>query len=107
MIPADEALERLKEGNHRFVSNQRDAGEFLSQARRFELAQSQEPFAIILGCSDSRGQAVRLNVSASADHLRHGSPVLEQLIKDAGLLVVGAEYSLETGRVEFFDVPVR
>src|SRR5213083_555392 len=54
MIPADEALERLKEGNHRFVSNQRDAGEFLSQARRFELAQSQEPFAIILGCSDSR-----------------------------------------------------
>ena len=53
------------------------------------------------------GEAVRLNVSSSADHLRHGSPVLEQLIKDAGLLVVGAEYSLETGRVEFFDVPVR
>jgi carbonic anhydrase len=207
MIPASEALSRLREGNLRFVSNTRDAGEFLSQARRFELAQSQAPFAIVLGCSDSRvpaeivfdqglgdlfvirvagnivapsqvgsvefaaerfgtrlvvvlghsgcgailatleelqrsvehqsrnlraivdrvrpsvegllktdlrhdldglvAQAVRLNVSASADHLRHGSPVLEQLIKDAGLLVVGAEYSLETGLVEFFDVPVR
>ena len=40
---------------------------------------------------------------ASADHLRHGSSVLEQLIKDDGLLVVGAEYSLETGVVDFFD----
>ena len=207
MIPAAEALQRLREGNARFVSNTRDADEFLSKARRFELAQGQEPFAIVLGCSDSRvpaeivfdqglgdlfvirvagnivapsqvgsvefaaerygtrlvvvlghsgcgailatleelqrsvehqsrnlraivdrvrpsvegllktdlrhdldalvRQAVRLNVSASADHLRHGSPVLEQLIKDAGLLVVGAEYSLETGHVEFFDVPVR
>jgi carbonic anhydrase len=207
MIPAAEALQRLREGNLRFASNQRDADEFLSQARRFELAQSQEPFAIILGCSDSRvpaeivfdqglgdlfvirvagnivapsqvgsvefaaerygtrlvvvlghsgcgailatleelqrsvehqsrnlraivdrvrpsvegllktdlrhdldalvREAVRINVSASADHLRHGSPVLEQLINDSGLLVVGAEYSLETGRVEFFDVPVR
>ena len=207
MIPASEALQRLKDGNLRFVSNTRDADEFLTKARRFELAQGQEPFAIVLGCSDSRvpaeivfdqglgdlfvirvagnivapsqvgsvefaaerfgtrlvvvlghsgcgailatleelqrsvehqsrnlraivdrvrpsveglmktelrhdlpalvREAVRLNVSASADHLRHGSPVLEQLIKDAGLLVVGAEYSLETGRVEFFDVPVR
>ena len=207
MIPAREALQRLRVGNLRFVSNNRDTDEFLSQARRSELAQGQEPFAIVLGCSDSRvpaeivfdqglgdlfvirvagnivapsqvgsvefaaerygtrlvvvlghsgcgailatleelersvehqsrnlraivdrvrpsvegllktdlrhdlpalvGQAVRLNVSASADHLRHGSPVLEQLIKDAGLMVVGAEYSLETGVVEFFDVPVR
>ena len=47
--------------------------------------------------------AVRANVGASADHLRHGSEVLEQLVQDAGLLVVGAEYSLETGAVEFFD----
>jgi carbonic anhydrase len=208
MIPAYEALERLCEGNRRFVSNQRDPDTFVSPAQRVELAQSQEPFAIILGCSDSRvpaeivfdqglgdlfvirvagnivapsqvgsvefaaeryhtrlvvvlghsqcgailatleelqrptdhqspnlraivdrvrpsvqgllktslrddrdalvGQAVRANVSASADHLRHGSQVLEQLIKDAGLLVVGAEYSLETGVVEFFDgLPVR
>jgi carbonic anhydrase len=48
-------------------------------------------------------QAVRVNIRASADHLRHGSEVLEQLIREEGLLVVGAEYSLETGQVEFFD----
>ena len=48
-------------------------------------------------------QAVRANIRASADHLRHGSAVLEQLILRSGLVVVGAEYSLETGVVEFFD----
>jgi carbonic anhydrase len=48
-------------------------------------------------------QAVRLNIRASADHLRHGSAVLEQLVREEGLLVVGAEYSLETGEVDFFD----
>jgi carbonic anhydrase len=48
-------------------------------------------------------QAVRANIRMSANHLRHGSEVLEQLIQNDGLLVVGAEYSLETGVVEFFD----
>jgi carbonic anhydrase len=48
-------------------------------------------------------QAVRANVRASADHLRHGSQVIESLIESEGLLVVGAEYSLETGVVDFFD----
>ena len=48
-------------------------------------------------------EAVRANIRASASHLRHGSPILEQLVRDDGLLVVGAEYSLETGVVEFFD----
>jgi carbonic anhydrase len=53
-------------------------------------------------------QAVRANIRASANHLRHGSHILEQLIQDDGLLVVGAEYSLETGEVDFFDgVPAR
>jgi carbonic anhydrase len=47
--------------------------------------------------------AVRANVHASVDHLRHGSAILEQLIAAEGLRVVGAEYSLETGVVEFFD----
>jgi carbonic anhydrase len=47
-------------------------------------------------------EAVRANVRASADHLRHGSRVLEELIAKDGLRVVGAEYSLETGVVEFF-----
>jgi carbonic anhydrase len=48
-------------------------------------------------------EATRANVRVAADHLRHGSQLLEQLILDDGLLVVGAEYSLETGQVDFFD----
>jgi carbonic anhydrase len=203
MIPAREALERLREGNRRFASDARNGDTFSNQARRAQLTAGQEPFAIILGCSDSRvpaeivfdqglgdlfvirvagnvvassqvdsvefaaarfgtrlvvvlghsqcgailatleelqqptasqsrslrsivdrvrpsvapllatelrhdpaalvRQAVRANVIGSADHLRHGSEVLERLIKEDGLLVVGAEYSLETGVVEFFE----
>ena len=203
MIPAREALDRLREGNRRFESGARSSDMLTSQARRSELAAGQEPFAIILGCSDSRvpaeivfdqglgdlfvirvagnivapsqvgsvefaaerygtrlvvvlghsqcgailatleeltrpgekqsrnlrsivdrvrpsveallatelrrdteslvREAVRANVRASVDHLRHGSEVLEQLIQKEGLLVVGGEYSLETGVVEFFD----
>ena len=48
-------------------------------------------------------EAVRANVRSSADHLRHGSEILERLIRDGRLQVVGAEYSLETGTVDFFD----
>lgn len=48
--------------------------------------------------------AVRANVQASVNQLRHGSAVLEQLIEKGELKVVGAEYSLETGKVEFFDI---
>lgn len=203
MIPAREALDRLREGNLRFVANVRGADAFVSHTRRAELAAGQRPFAILLGCSDSRvpgeiifdqglgdlfvirvagnivapsqvgsvefaaaaydtrlvvvlghsqcgailatldelrqptenqsrnlrsivdrirpsvegllatdlsqdpaalvEQAVRANIRASVNHLRHGSALLEQLIQDDGLLVVGAEYSLETGVVEFFD----
>jgi carbonic anhydrase len=203
MISAWDALERLREGNRRFVSGDRSSEGLTSQARRSEVAIGQEPFAIVLGCSDSRvpaeivfdqgvgdlfvirvagnivassqvgsvefaadrfgtplvvvlghsqcgavlatleqltrphedqsrnlrsivdrvrpsvepllatelrrdpaalvRQAVRANVRASANHLRHGSELLEQLIQKNGLLVVGAEYALETGVVEFFD----
>jgi len=203
MIPAREALERLREGNRRFVSDDRIRDTLTSHARRNALAAGQAPFAIILGCSDSRvpaeivfdqglgdlfvirvagnivapsqvgsvefaaerfgtrlvvvlghsqcgvilatleelrrpatdqsrnlrsivdrirpsvegllatelgnhpdalvSQAVRANIRASTDHLRHGSEVLEQLIQTAGLVVVGAEYSLESGVVDFFD----
>ena len=203
MIPAKEALERLREGNRRFVSEVRNTDSQSNRTRRRELEDGQEPFAIILGCSDSRvpaeivfdqglgdlfvirvagnivapsqigsvefaaerfhtrlvvvlghsqcgaieatleqlqrptenqsrnlhsivdrvrpaveglletglrndpeallHQAVRSNVRASANQLRHGSEILEQLIHGNGLRVVGAEYSLETGIVEFFD----
>jgi len=48
-------------------------------------------------------RAVRANVRASVNQLRHGSDVLELLIRRDGLRVVGAEYSLETGVVDFFD----
>ena len=203
MIPAPEALQRLREGNLRFTSNARNSDPSLTQTQRAEMMKTQEPIAIILGCSDSRvpaeivfdqglgdlfvirvagnivapsqvgsvefaaerygtrlvvvlghtqcgailatleelqrptanqsrnlrtivdrvrpsveglletelrhdvdtlvKHAVRGNIRASVNHLRHGSEVLEQLIQDNGLRVVGAEYCLETGSVEFFD----
>jgi carbonic anhydrase len=203
MVPARQALERLREGNLRFAANVRGSDAFVSHTRRVELAAGQQPFAIILGCSDSRvpaeivfdqglgdlfvirvagnivapsqvgsvefaaarystrlvvvlghsqcgailatleelrtptenqshnlraivdrvrpsvegllttelrhdsdalvREAGRANIRASVDHLRHGSQVLEELIHDEGLVVVGAEYSLETGVVEFLD----
>jgi carbonic anhydrase len=49
--------------------------------------------------------AVRANIRASVQHLRHGSDIIENLIQNGGLMIVGAEYSLETGEVDFFDVP--
>ena len=52
---------------------------------------------------DRRRAAVRANIRASVKHLRHGSDIIEHLIQKAGLLVVGAEYSLQTGVVDFFD----
>jgi carbonic anhydrase len=48
-------------------------------------------------------RAVRANVRTSTRMLRHGSLVLERLIRHEGLAIVGAEYSLETGEVDFFD----
>ena len=52
---------------------------------------------------DLLGQAVRENVRYSANALRHGSDIIEELIDNGKLLIVGAEYSLDTGVVEFFD----
>ncbi len=203
MIDAITALQQLREGNHRFVNNLSSAEPLTTHTRRAELATYQEPFAIILGCSDSRvpaelvfdqglgdlfvirvagnivapsqigsvefavsrfgtrlvvvlghsqcgaivatldelthgtnessknirsivdrvkpsvegllhtelkhdhnalvHEAVRANVRASANHLRHGSEIIEKLVENDGLLVIGAEYSLETGEVLFFD----
>jgi len=50
--------------------------------------------------------AIRANIGVSTNTLRHGSLILEQLVQGDGLLIVGAEYSLETGEVDFFNVPV-
>ena len=49
--------------------------------------------------------ATRANIRASANHLRHRSPLLASRIAEGRLVVVGAEYALETGQVDFFDVP--
>ncbi len=48
-------------------------------------------------------QAVRANIRASVNQLRRGSEVIENLIQSNGLMIVGAEYSLDTGLVDFFD----
>jgi carbonic anhydrase len=201
MIPASEALARLREGNRRFVTDRSTAASTMSHAHRASLVAGQEPFAIVLGCSDSRvpaelvfdqgfgdlfvirvagnvvapsqvgsvefaaarfgtrlvvvvghsqcgavaatleellgrpaagsrnlrsivnrvrpavepllagrgagdfaalmSEAVRANVRASVRQLRQGSELLERLIRDEGLEVAGAEYSLETGVVSF------
>jgi len=201
LSPGKSALQRLREGNRRFVSELQGSAAATGETRRRELVGGQEPFAIILGCSDSRvpaeivfdqglgdlfvirvagnivapsqigsvefaaerfgtrlvvvlghsncgailatleelerpserrspnlrsivdrvrpaveglveaglakdrdalvHHAVRANIRASVDHLRHGSEILERLIQEDGLVVVGAEYSLETGVVDF------
>jgi carbonic anhydrase len=200
-LSPEQALQRLREGNRRFL-----AGDPIHGARSFnaELAyEAQRPFAIVLGCSDSRTpveilfdegfgdlfvvriagnivapsvvgsiefaasqfgtqlvvvlghtrcgaiaaavktlqtgngpesknirsiterisphievvvntasrlpdpellrESMRVNVRASADHLRHGSRMLEDLVLAGRLAVVGAEYELETGEVHFFE----
>jgi len=203
MIPAEEALQRLIQGNKRFVAGVSNVDALTVPAKRDQLIERQQPFAIILGCSDSRvpaemvfdqglgdlfvvrvagnvvapsqldsiqfsaeqhgaklvvvlghsncaaiqasiaqlgkseedrsdnihsilsrivpsleplyetdlrnqpdellKQAVKANVRAGVDHLRRGSHKLEELTNHHDLVIVGAEYSLETGIVEFFD----
>ena len=202
-VTAASALQKLREGNARFAANARGTGTLITAARRAQLTAAQEPFAIVLGCSDSRvpvelvfnqgpgdlfvirvaGNIVapsligsvefaaerfgtRLvvvlghsscgaiaatiedlhrpapdssphmldivdrirpgveeivarheaegalavehavmtaNVRASVDQLRHGSTIVESLIANDGLVVTGAWYSLENGKVEFLD----
>ena len=52
-------------------------------------------------------EATRANVRASADHLRHGSRLIEELVTAGQVVVVGAEYEIETGQVRFFDGAVK
>jgi len=201
-VSAREALDRLREGNRRFVDGTGTRDLAREHRRRRRLAHDQAPFAIVLGCSDSRvpaemvfdqglgdlfvirvagnivapsqvgsiefaaarfgvrlvvvlghsqcgavqasleehdrpsdnaspnlgfivnsilpglenvladpgdsretlmQRAVRANIEASARYLRQSSDMLLQLIREHGLRVVGAEYALDTGVVEFFD----
>ena len=94
MTAAQEALERLREGNARFAAGLHGDGATKSLSRRDEVAKGQEPFAIILGCSDSRVPAEIVFDQGLGDLF---------VIRNDRLIVVGAEYSLETGEVEFFD----
>jgi carbonic anhydrase len=52
---------------------------------------------------DTMREAMQANVRASVDHLRHGSQILEELVLKGRVVVVGAEYDLETGQVQFFE----
>lgn len=54
MLSPQEALQRLREGNRRFAAGLGRAGSLTSPMRRRELTSGQEPFAVVLGCSDSR-----------------------------------------------------
>src|ERR1700685_374508 len=54
MISAQDALERLRAGNARFASDDGTRDAITDQTRRQSLVAAQEPFAIVLGCSDSR-----------------------------------------------------
>lgn len=202
-VSASEALSRLRDGNARFVDGDRCIDTYLSHTKLDGHLKGQSPYAVVLGCSDSRvpveiifdvglgdlfvirvagnivapsligsvelaagnfgarlvvvlghtgcgaveatldalqqpadvtsrhinsiiecvrpsfenllasgveydretlmAKAIRSNVRATADGLRNGSETLKRLILEDGLQVVGAEYSLETGMVEFFD----
>src|SRR6202047_2454007 len=119
----DEALAELLAGNKRYVTGQNIHHDFGPE--RPALAQSQHPFAIILGCADSRvapelafdqsrgrlfvvrlagnfvdDNAIRENVLLNVETLRNAEPVLADLVKQNRLRVVGGLYDLATGRVE-------
>jgi|GEM_PF-4822025 len=68
MIAANDALERLKQGNARFAANVRDMSALASKSRRHDLLDGQEPFAIVLGCSDSRVPAELVFDQGLGDH---------------------------------------
>jgi carbonic anhydrase len=52
-VAPDEALSRLKSGNERFASSKMSPEKPVA-ARRTQTAQTQNPFAIVVGCADSR-----------------------------------------------------
>lgn len=91
-------LEQLREPHEQRSPNLRAIVEFIrpSVEALLDAGLGDDPEALI-------ERAIRSNVRATAEHLRHGSDIIEELERDDGLLIVGAEYSLETGLVDFFD----
>jgi len=89
-------LEELRQSADHQSRNLRSIVDRVRPSVEALLATERDPDALVR-------QAVRANIRVSTNHLRHGSEVLEELIQTDGLLVVSAEYSLETGVVEFFD----
>ena len=119
MITATEALQQLKEGNQRFVNGGRVVKDLTNRKRRTAVMEGHEPFAIVDRIrpsveplfSNGAGRdhdkllndAMLANVRASVDQLRHGSAILENLVQNHDLQILGAEYSIETGQVDFFE----
>jgi carbonic anhydrase len=97
MISAQDALERLREGNRRFVSGVRRSDMLASQARRSELAAGQEPFAVILGCSDSRVPAEIVFDQGLGDLF---------VIRVAGNIVASSQIGSVEFAVERFSTPL-
>ena len=54
MINADEALKRLIEGNNKYVFSEKYEGDISNKRRIMTASHGQEPYAIIISCSDSR-----------------------------------------------------
>ncbi len=89
--------ELRKERDHDLSANIRDIVERIRPAVRPLVEHGREPSNLVVA-------ATRANVRHSVDHLRHGSRILEQRIATGRLVVAGAEYDLETGAVDFFEV---
>lgn len=53
LLTPDEALAVLREGNDRFLAGEANP-DVANTQRRLELARGQQPFAVLVGCSDSR-----------------------------------------------------
>jgi len=47
--------------------------------------------------------SIHANILAATNHLMHGSQMLENLVQQGKLKIIGAEYSLETGYVKFYE----
>lgn len=97
MISAQEALERLQQGNHRFVTGELDNTRSRSPARRAKLAAGQAPFAAILGCSDSRVPQELLFDQGLGDLF---------VMRVAGNIVTASEIGSIEFTVDAFDTPL-